>query len=150
MKYPLIALILTLFVSCSDKTITSDYTVQNDQDIKDYIITNKLIATKTASGMYYVMTKEGTGVQPTANSNVTVAYKGTFINGKIFDQSTDAGITFNLQQVILGWREGISYFKEGGKGILLIPSHLGYGNKDYSTIPGGSVLIFEINLISVK
>ena len=81
---------------------------------------------------------------------MTVAYKGTFLNGKIFDQSTNAGIKIGLNQVIKGWTEGIPHFKEGGSGILLIPAHLGYGSYDYNGIPGGSVLIFEIKLISVN
>jgi FKBP-type peptidyl-prolyl cis-trans isomerase FkpA len=71
------------------------------------------------------------------------------LNGEVFDSST-SGISFNLQQVIKGWTEGITYFKEGGTGILLVPAHLGYGNNDYRGIPGGSVLIFEVELISVN
>ena len=100
--------------------------------------------------MYYVINEPGTGVQPTATSNVTVAYKGYFINGTVFDQSSASGISFGLNQVIKGWTEGIAYFKTGGSGILLIPAHLGYGNYDYSGIPGGSVLIFDVKLISIN
>jgi FKBP-type peptidyl-prolyl cis-trans isomerase FkpA len=55
-----------------------------------------------------------------------------------------------LNQVILGWREGITYFKEGGEGILLIPSDLGYGDSGSGSIPGGAVLVFDINLIRVN
>lgn len=157
MKYTIIALMLTIFVSCNqnsgyDYTVpdTTDYTAANDKEITDYIAANKLIATKTESGLYYVMTTEGTGANPTATSNVTVAYKGYYTSGKIFDQSADTGITFGLQQVIKGWTEGIPYFKEGGKGMLLIPSHLGYGSSTRNGIPGGSVLLFDIHLIAIK
>ncbi len=116
----------------------------------DYVAKNKLTATKTDSGLYYVINEAGDGEQPTATSNVTVAYKGYFTNGNVFDQSNASGISFGLNQVIKGWTEGIPYFKEGGSGILLVPSHLGYGSNDYSSIPGGSVLIFEVKLISVN
>ena len=51
--------------------------------------------------------------------------------------------------MIRGWTEGITYFKEGGSGILLVPSQLGYGSEDYRGIPGCSVLIFEIDLLEV-
>ena len=119
-------------------------------DITAYIKEKNLDATKTDSGMYYVITDPGTGAQPTATSNVTVAYKGSFLNGKVFDESKADGISFPLNQVIKGWTEGIPLFKEGGSGILLIPAHLGYGENDYSTIPGGSVLIFDVKLISVN
>jgi FKBP-type peptidyl-prolyl cis-trans isomerase FkpA len=97
-----------------------------------------------------VINEPGDGAQPTSSSNVTVAYKGYYSNGSIFDQSKAAGISFGLNQVIKGWTEGIPYFKVGGSGILLVPSHLGYGPFDYSGIPGGSVLIFDVKLISVN
>ena len=149
MKHLLFALALTLFISCTkDKEI--DYVAKNEQDIIAYIAKNNLSAQKSNSGLYYVINEPGTGEQPTQNSNVTVAYKGYFTNGNVFDQSTSEGISFGLQQVIKGWTEGIPYFKEGGSGILLVPAHLGYGNDDYSGIPGGSVLIFEVKLISVN
>ncbi|WP_337992857.1 FKBP-type peptidyl-prolyl cis-trans isomerase [Flavivirga sp. 57AJ16] len=93
---------------------------------------------------------EGTGVKPNATSNVTVAYKGYFTNGTVFDQSDAEGISFGLQQVISGWTEGMTYFKEEGNGKLLIPSHLAYGHSGRGSIPGGAVLIFDINLISVN
>lgn len=157
MKYLLTSLLaLTLFISCnSDKDTNkepqkTDYTVENDKEITDYIAKNKLTAVKTDSGLYYVINEPGTGTQPTATSNVTVAYKGYFTSGKVFDQSSAAGISFGLNQVIKGWTEGIPYFKTGGSGILLIPSHLGYGSFDYSGIPGGSVLVFDVKLISVN
>ena len=92
----------------------------------------------------------GNGNQPTTTDNVTVAYKGYYTNNTVFDESDTDGISFNLQQVIPGWTEGITYFSEGGSGMLLIPAHLGYGNNDYYGIPGGSVLIFDINLISIN
>jgi FKBP-type peptidyl-prolyl cis-trans isomerase FkpA len=152
MKHLLSAVfVLTLFISCiKDNGGTTDYTAQNEQEIKDYIAKNNLTAQRTASGLYYIINTVGTGAQPTASSNVTVAYKGYFISGKTFDESKSTGISFGLNQVIQGWREGIPYFKAGGSGVLLIPSSLGYGPNDYSTIPGGSVLIFDINLISVN
>ena len=153
MKSTLLALISLLFVSClSDKEASKpvDYTVQKEKEIVDYIANNNLTATKTDSGLYYVVKEVGTGVQPTTSSNVTVAYKGCFTNGNIFDKSDSAGISFGLNQVIKGWTEGIPYFKEGGNGVLLIPSHLGYGSNGSGPIPGGSVLIFDVKLIKVN
>lgn len=152
MKHLVTALLaLTLFISCTkDNNSTVDYTAKNEQEIKDYIAKNNITAQRSASGLYYVIDEPGTGTQPTAISNVTVAYKGYFTNGKVFDQSSAAGISFPLNQVIPGWTEGIQYFKVGGSGMLLVPAHLGYGSYDYNGIPGGSVLIFDVKLISVK
>ena len=151
MKHTLIFLFSILFISCSsDDDTKTDYTAENEAEIKKYIADNNLTATRSASGLYYVIDNAGAGTQPTSVSNVTVAYKGYYTNGTIFDQSDANGISFGLQQVIQGWTEGITYFKEGGNGILLIPSHLGYGSSNYNGIPGGSVLIFDIDLISVN
>ncbi|WP_316633679.1 FKBP-type peptidyl-prolyl cis-trans isomerase [uncultured Flavobacterium sp.] len=157
MKYLLSTIfVMTLFISCtSDAGLEripeiKDYTVQNEKEITDYIAKNKLTAQRTSSGLYYVINEPGTGTQPTSTSNVTVAYKGYYTDGKIFDQSKDTGISFGLNQVIKGWTEGIPYFKAGGSGILLIPSHLGYGPLPYNGIPGGSVLIFDVKLLSVN
>ena len=153
MKYSLFAVLLILIVSCKDekkKVEQVDFTIQNEEDIIQYIADKKLKAQKSDSGLYYVINNEGTGEQPTASSDVTVAYKGYFLNETVFDESDSEGISFGLQQVIKGWTEGIAYFKEGGSGILLVPSHLGYGSFNTRGIPGGSVLTFEVNLISVN
>lgn len=145
----LLVFALFLMASCS-KDESIDYVTKNDEDIQAYIAANNLNAQKSSTGLYYVIDTPGTGEQPTTTDNVTVVYKGYFLNGSVFDQSNSAGISFNLQQVIDGWTEGITYFKEGGSGILLVPAHLGYGNKKYRTIPGGSVLVFDIELKSVN
>lgn len=147
---------LTLFISCNntEKETPSappkDYTQENDKEITDYLTKNNLTATKSESGLYYIINESGTGAQPTASSKVTVAYKGYFTNGNIFDQSSASGVTFPLSQVIKGWTEGIPYLKEGGSGVLLIPAHLGYGSASIPGIPAGSVLIFDVKLLSVS
>ena len=107
-------------------------------------------AQKSNSGLYYVINEAGTGVQPTAASNVTVAYKGSFTNGNVFDQSDASGVSFGWNQVIKGWTEGIPYFKESGNGIRLGAASLGYGSGGRPGISGGAVLIFEVKLIKVN
>lgn len=125
-----------------------DVDTLNREEIEKFIGDNNLSASSTASGLYYVIDEEGNGVRPNSTSNVNVKYKGYFTNGNVFDQNT-AGITFNLQSVISGWTEGIPLFKEGGKGMLLIPSKLGYGDRTVGSIPPNSVLIFDIELVNV-
>lgn len=155
MKYIAFLFLLTSLVSCklSDDTNTTtvvepiDYTETNEAEINAYLEDNSLESQKTASGLHYIIENQGDGAAPTATSNVTVAYKGYFLNGTVFDQSEE-GITIGLDQVISGWTEGIQLFNEGGNGILLIPAHLGYGSFDYNGIPGGSVLVFDIELLS--
>tara|TARA_B110000305_G_scaffold106700_1_gene120016 strand:- start:97 stop:483 length:387 start_codon:yes stop_codon:yes gene_type:complete len=126
-----------------------DYTQLDEDIILQYINDNNLNAEPTGSGLYYVLNSNGNGDFPNINSIVTVAYKGTLIDGTIFDQSDATGATFPLSNVIQGWQEGIPLFSEGGSGILLIPSALGYGNQAIGSIPANSVLIFEVTLLNV-
>ena len=126
-----------------------DYSQLDEDIILHYISDNNLNAEPTGSGLYYVINSTGNGEFPNINSLVTVAYKGTLTNGTIFDQSSSSGATFPLSNVIQGWQEGIPLFSEGGSGILLIPSALGYGSQSVGNIPENSVLIFEVTLLNV-
>lgn len=109
-----------------------------------------MTAQRSNSGLHYIINEPGSGEYPTPNSNVTISYKGYYTNKTVFDESSSNGVAFNLQGVIKGWTEGIQYFKPGGSGVLLIPAHLGYGSYNNKGIPGGSVLIFDVKLISVN
>ena len=154
LKLVVSSLLLILFVlpvsfSCKKKKAKNQKEL-DEQIIKDYISKHNLSATATGTGLYYVMTSQGTGTQPTISSTVTVAYKGYLTDGKTFDQSSSSGATFPLQSVIRGWQEGIPLYKKGGKGILLIPSELGYGSKTQNKIPANSVLIFDVELLNVQ
>ncbi|QCI16181.1 FKBP-type peptidyl-prolyl cis-trans isomerase [Buchnera aphidicola] len=106
---------------------------------------------KTASGLLYLIEKEGEGEKLTNNSKITVHYKGKLIDGVEFDNSYIRGepISLKLTDVILGWQEGLKYIKKGGKIKLIIPPHLGYGENEVNGIPGNSTLIFEIELLDV-
>ncbi|WP_345742924.1 FKBP-type peptidyl-prolyl cis-trans isomerase [Algibacter mikhailovii] len=150
MKHILVLLTLVLFASCSSDDTSKDYTSLNEEEIKAYITANNLTAQRSNSGLYYVIDEPGIGENPISTDRVKVSYKGYYTDGTVFDESDDEGISFFLQNVISGWAEGLTYFQEGGSGKLLIPSHLAYGSIDYNNIPGGSVLIFDIELIYVN
>lgn len=124
------------------------------QTIENYAKEKNLSVQKTESGLYYVVEKPGTGENPKPGSQVTVHYKGYLLDGTVFDESYKRGepITFPLGvgQVIRGWDEGIALFKKGGKGKLLIPSPLAYGDRDGGPIPANSILIFDIELLEIK
>lgn len=95
----------------------------------------------------------GTGDIAVAGDRVVVHYTGRFVDGNIFDSSVSRNEPFQfvlgVGQVIKGWDEGIVGMRVGGKRVLSIPSTLGYGANDYGPIPGGSTLIFEIELLKV-
>ena len=144
-----LSLFSSLFVFNTCNKIV-DYNQLDEDIILQYINDNNLNAEPTGSGLYYVLNSNGNGDFPNINSIVTVAYKGTLIDGTIFDQSDATGATFPLSNVIQGWQEGIPLFSEGGSGILLIPSAMGYGNQAVGSIPANSVLIFEVTLLNVN
>ena len=131
--------------------------VQNgidDKLLKEYIKNKNLKTAKTASGIYYVIDKKGNGKHATAADKVKVHYKGYKLDGSTFDSSYDRGqpIEFPLSGVIKGWTEGIPLFEEGGKGTLLIPSSLAYGQNapPGSTIKANEVLLFDVELIKIN
>lgn len=107
---------------------------------------------ETASGLQYQILAEGDGsVHPKASDTVTVHYHGTLIDGTVFDSSVERGepIAFPLNRVIKGWTEGVQLMVEGEKTRFFIPSSLAYGNRSAGKIPGGSVLVFDVELISI-
>ncbi len=107
----------------------------------------------TESGLQYKIINKGIGAFPVATDEVEVHYKGTLIDGSVFDSSFKRGqpATFGLQQVIKGWTEGITYINEGGEIELYVPYNLAYGERGHgSVIPPYSTLIFKVKLIQIK
>jgi FKBP-type peptidyl-prolyl cis-trans isomerase FkpA len=117
----------------------------DQQLIEDFIIEHNLDADSTSSGLYYVIDEPGSSEHPTINDSVNVNYVGFLLNGEAFDQGFD--VTFPLAKVVPGWQEGFPLFGKGGKGLLILPSHLGYGDRVIGGIPANSVLVFEIHLL---
>jgi FKBP-type peptidyl-prolyl cis-trans isomerase len=120
----------------------------------DYLSENKKKAgvQVTSSGLQYRVLRKGTGRKPSKSDAVEVHYKGSLINGKVFDSSYDRGqsISFPLNRVIAGWTEGLQLMKVGAKYELVIPSNLGYGvNGAGRSIPPRATLIFEVELLKV-
>lgn len=106
----------------------------------------------TESGLQYEVITQGDGPRPTAESTVSVFYEGTLIDGTVFDGNFDTKdtISFPLNGVIPGWTEGLQLMPVGSTYKLYLPSNLGYGPREAGPIPGNSVLIFKIELLSVE
>jgi len=104
------------------------------------------------SGLQYIVLKEGTGAKPVATDKVKCHYKGTLIDGTVFDSSIDRGqpIEFAVTGVIPGWTEALQLMAVGSKWKLFIPSNLGYGDQGAgAAIKPGSTLIFEVELLDI-
>lgn len=119
------------------------------------ILANKNVQTAEVQGPKLMIedTVVGTGAEAAVGDRVTVNYVGRFVDGTVFDSSLVRKEPFQFAlgvgQVIKGWDDGIVGMRVGGKRILSVPPELGYGSKDYGPIPGGSTLIFEIELLRV-
>jgi peptidylprolyl isomerase len=115
-------------------------------------VTEEII--ETASGLGYVEIVEGTGARPKTGESVSVHYTGWLKSGQKFDSSVDRGQPFVFPigrgQVIKGWDEGVAGMRVGGKRKLVIPAHLGYGDRGAGrVIPPGATLIFEVELLGI-
>lgn len=107
---------------------------------------------QTASGLQYEVLSAGHGSEhPGARDKVLVHYHGTLADGTVFDSSVQRNepISFGLNQVIPGWTEGVQLMVEGEKTRFWIPSNLAYGNSRVGNIPPGSLLIFDVELLSI-
>lgn len=106
----------------------------------------------TASGLHYQILEEGKGKSPTSADSVVAHYKGTLIDGTVFDSSYDREepATFPVAGVIRGWQEALPMMKEGGKWQIVVPAELAYGQRGAGKLIGpNEALIFDIELISV-
>ncbi len=127
--------------------------------LQSYFATNKIKPTKTASGMYYRVTKHGTGPMPKAGQSMVMNYTGKTLDGATFDSNVDPKFNhvqpfkfmLGMGQVIKGWDEGIALLKKGSKATLYIPSTLAYGQQSPSpAIPANGILMFDVELVDIE
>jgi FKBP-type peptidyl-prolyl cis-trans isomerase FkpA len=111
-------------------------------------------AVKLASGLVYKTIKPGSGASPKATDVVRVHYHGTLPDGKVFDSSVQRGqpAEFAVNQVIPCWTEGVQRMKLGEKAKFVCPSEIAYGDSGTpdGSIPPGSTLVFEVELLGIK
>lgn len=103
-------------------------------------------------GLQYEIITKGDGPIPTAEDTVSINYKGTLVNGQEFDNSYKRGepIVYPVSKFVRGWTEALQLMPVGSKWKLYVPSDLGYGDRGAgSAIPGGSTLVFELELLSI-
>lgn len=144
----LLLLLAILFFSCNKEDTTN--AEADDATIREYLAENNIDAVKDESGLYYLITQQGSGNYPSVYSKITIKYKGYFTDGTVFDETGNSPYTNYLSSLIRGWQIGIPLFKPGGKGTLFVPSNLGYGSSGSNSIPGDTVIIFDIELIEFE
>lgn len=127
------------------------------QALQDSLEARGITAVQHCSGVFYTIdsTGDNTGKAPTPCSYIAITYKGSLLNGTVFDEQTQP-VAFDLGTLIPGWRNVLPLIKSGGKMHLYIPPALGYGNQDRRdangniVIPANSNLIFEVSLLAVQ
>ena len=127
--------------------------------MQDYFKRNNITAMKTPSGLYYSISREGSGAPGNSGDTYSVNYTGKLLNGQVFDSNTDTAYKhpepFNVEvgkgRVIKGWDEGLLLLKKGTKATLYIPSGLAYGSQDQSPrIPANSILVFDVEILDIS
>ncbi|MVM37084.1 FKBP-type peptidylprolyl isomerase [Spirosoma sp. HMF3257] len=133
---------------CTAATVTTKAPQGEVLALKQYIDSNRISAKADDRGFYYELQSTGSGKKPNACSHVTVNYKGMLTTGKQVDSAK--GISFDLNQLIIGWQEGIPLLAPGGSITLYLPPSLAYGSQEQNDIPANSILIFKIELIGIN
>ena len=150
-------LICSLFFSIT--THAQDQAAKDEKILTEYFAKNHIKATRTASGLYYVITKKGTGENAKAGKPVSMNYIGKFLDGKVFDANVDdkyqyvngrnaLDFTLGIGQVIKGWDEGIQLLNTGTRATLYIPSGLAYGPGGRGRIAPNTILVFDVEVLS--
>lgn len=129
----------------------------DDKILREYFEKNHIKAQKTASGLYYTISKEGQGPRIKAGDKASVNYTGKFLDGRTFDSNVDSAfhhvqpfeLTVGRGMVIKGWDEGLQLLQKGSKATFYIPSPLAYGSADQHGIPANSILVFDVEITNV-
>ncbi|HZK61218.1 MAG TPA: FKBP-type peptidyl-prolyl cis-trans isomerase [Anaerovoracaceae bacterium] len=147
-----VSILVILVASCNPaKKLDKEET----DSITDYLNRNSnLNFVLKPSGLYYLEVVEGSGVIPVKNDTAYIKYTGKLLDGTVFDSNIETTDTLIIPVdegwLISGVDEGITYMREGGKSLLLIPSKLAYGPTGYYYIPGYTPLLFDLELVRVK
>ena len=133
---------------------------KEDAMIQSYITEKGLKdVQKTPEGLYYIITKKGTGANAATGETASMNYRGSLLNGKMFDSNLDTifhhvqpfEFKLNQHQVIQGWDIGVALLNKGAKATFIVPSVLGYGPQDRGDrLPANSVLVFDVELLNIK
>lgn len=139
-------LVLLLF-SC--KTYNEDQLNDFDETIQEYIKEKGIDCEASGSGLYYKIEKQGDGLRVQAKDRISFTYKGSFLDGKVFDEQKEP-VTFTVGELIGAWKETVLKLNEGGEAFLVAPPQLGYGSRDLDDIPPNSILVYTLKVHTVE
>ena len=118
-------------------------------EIEDYIATTGLDFTPTGTGLYYHVTKEGNLNRiPDSSNEVSFKHIGYLLDSTIFSSGWYASDHVAMPFLVQGFQQGLQALGEGGGGVIVFPSSLGYGKKGASTVPSYSPIAFQVELVN--
>jgi len=157
MRIVMMALAFGLFLSACSKDQGCKTVAPADEasELEAFNTAHSITATKHYTGLYYQIIAPGTTKKPLSNSTIFVKYKGTKLDGTVFDSQDNPGATgFNLASLIEGWKVGVPLIGKGGRILLTVPSSMAYGcvgspnaSNAEKNIPPNTPLYFEIDLV---
>jgi len=150
-KFAILFLAFTsCFTACIDETPTPVNPIDDRPEILDYIEANNLTGNETDLGTFVIDEAVGAGDMPTITDRVRVRYVGSYLDGEIFDQTEGTNTAdFNMNGVIVGFRDGLENMRVGGTAKIIMPSSLGYGSNPPLGIRTNAILIFDTELVEI-
>jgi FKBP-type peptidyl-prolyl cis-trans isomerase FkpA len=142
----LFALVSTLLFSCG--SYSDDELATFDKKIDKHLKKKNIECEKSASGLYYEILEEGEGEFVQFTNKVLVKYKGTFLNGDVFDEQTEP-VEMAVSEQINAWKELMLQLKKGSKAYMVAPPQLGYGEYKIEKVPPNSILVYELEIVDV-
>lgn len=139
---------LILLTAC--QTYSDDDKKGFDKEIQAYLDKEGVDCERSSSGLYYEIIEPGEGELIKYQDKVEFTYKGTLLDGTVFDEQLEEPVEFNVRELIGAWKEIMLELREGGKAFLVAPPQLGYGDRELEDIPANSILVFEMEVIAVK
>lgn len=143
-------LILSLFILASCSTYSDDQLNEFDKEIKSYLKKESIECNRSSSGLYYKIIEQGEGRNIQFTDVVSFKYKGSLLDGTVFDDHSEEAVEFKVKELIGAWKEIMLELKEGGKAFLVAPPQLGYGTNKLEKIPESSIIVFNLEVIEVK
>ncbi len=140
---------LSLVLSSCMATYSETDKTEFDKQIKKFLKDKNKSCERTDSGLYYEIIEEGEGDYIGFQDIVNFKYKGTFLDGSVFDEQKEP-VQYKVSALIGGWKEAMMMMKPNSKAFIVVPPHLGYGDKSLSDIPPHSILVFELEVTDVQ
>lgn len=146
LNFFLFTLVSALLFSCG--SYSDEELSKFDKKIEKHLKSKGIQCEKSASGLYYKILEEGEGDFIQFTNKVLVKYKGTFLDGEVFDEQTEP-VELPVAEQMNAWKELMIQLKKGSKAFMVVSPQLGYGQYEVEKIPSNSILVFELEVVDV-